>query len=158
VPVAVAAGLWGALVDAGARPAGLEALDVRRIEAGVPWSGTEITGEYFPIEAGLEVGWISYTKGCYLGQETIARVHHLGHVNRRLRGLLVEGEAAPQRGAALHSGGKRCGVVTSAARSPQLGRPVGLAYVHRDFAEPGTVLELGEDGTRHAEVRALPLA
>jgi aminomethyltransferase len=153
--------VWQALVHAGARPVGLAALDVRRIEAGIPWFGSEITGDQFPQEAGLEAGWISYTKGCYLGQETISRLHHLGHVNRVLRGLHVDDGAsrAPERGSELYVGDKRVGVVTSATRSPALGHTVALAYVHREFAAPGTVLEVADSGVRRgAVVAALPFA
>src|SRR4029453_3670581 len=94
-----AAAVYRALVMRGqAHPVGLRALDVRRIEAGIPWAGCEIDGEHFPMETGLEAGWISYSKGCYLGQETISRLHHLGHVNRHLRGLLLEGGDLPPQG------------------------------------------------------------
>jgi aminomethyltransferase len=137
---------WRALIAAGARPAGLQALDRRRVEAGIPWFGSELTPEYFPMEAGLEAGWISYTKGCYLGQETISRLHHLGHVNRHLRGLLPEGEIA--RGTTLAAGDKRAGIVTSAVHSPALDRPIALGYVHRDFAAAGTMLAADAVATR----------
>lgn len=159
VPAAAAPGVWQACLESGeARPVGLAALDVRRIEAGLPWFGAEITGEQFPMEAGLEAGWISYTKGCYLGQETISRLHHLGHVNRMLRGLRFDpGAAPPEPGAAIQSGGKRAGTVTSSARSPRLGRAVALGYLHRDFAAPGIAVTVDDRGTHlPAEVCSLP--
>lgn len=157
VPVAQAANAWRALREAGAEPVGLRALDSRRIEAGIPWFGSELTPEYFPMEAGLETGWISYTKGCYLGQETISRLHHLGHVNRLLRGILPDDDATPAIGATLHSASKRAGSVTSVTRSPALGRTVALGYVHRDFAEPGTRLTIETpSGVISARVAALP--
>ena len=161
IEAADAAAVWYALVAAGARPVGLAALDVRRIEAGIPWFGSEITGEQFPQEAGLEAGWISYTKGCYLGQETISRLHHLGHVNRALCGLhLGTGAGAvPARGAELYAGDRRVGSVTSATFSAHLKHAVALAYVHREYAAPGTALEVVEGATRSVAVVALlPLA
>ncbi len=151
--------VWRALAAAGAQPVGLAALDVRRIEAGIPWFGSEITGEQFPQEAGLEAGWISYTKGCYLGQETISRLHHLGHVNRTLRGLHLGDGAVPPRGAELYAGDRRVGVVTSATQSPHFRHAVALAYVHREFAAPGTALEVaGGTARTGAVVALLPLA
>jgi aminomethyltransferase len=159
VPAPAAESVWQQLGAAGARSTGLAALDVRRIEAGIPWAGSEITGETFPMEAGLDAGWISYTKGCYLGQETISRIHHLGHVNRLLRGLVVGGREAPPRRSTVWSGDKRAGEVTSATVSLGLGRPVALAYLHRDHAEAGTRLEVeyAAGDRRPATVAALPL-
>jgi len=117
-----------------------------------------LTPDHFPQEAGLEDGWIHYDKGCYLGQETIARLHHLGHVNRHLRGLLIEGSAAPDVGSALCVDGKQVGSVTSAAFSPRLQRPIALGYVRRQHAEPRTRVEVGSDATRAvAHVCALPM-
>ena len=158
VPALAAPRVWRELLAPGEiRPVGLRALDVRRIEAGIPWHGSEITQEYLPLEIGLEAGWISHSKGCYLGQETISRLHHLGHVNRYLRGLLFEAGAAPHTGTPLWGGDKRVGAVTSATLSPRIGAPVALGYVHRDFASPGTVVELEEPaGRRRARVTALP--
>jgi folate-binding protein YgfZ len=146
VPQERAMAAWRALrTQGGARPVGLRALDVRRIEAGIPWAGAEIQGETFPMEAGLDDGWISYTKGCYLGQEPIARIHHLGHVNRILRGLQLDADTLPAAGARLLHDGKPVGKLTSAARSPRLPRPIGLGYVHRDHAVPGTALAVEAD-------------
>jgi folate-binding protein YgfZ len=159
VPARQAMAVWRALRDAGkARPTGVAALDVRRIEAGIPWPGREITGEYFPVEAGLESGWISFTKGCYLGQETISRLHHLGHVNRHLRGLLLDDVEPPPPGSVLWRHDERAGKVTSAARSPRLGRTIALAYVHRTHSEPGSMLEVEVAGARSSgQVALLPL-
>jgi len=160
VATARAGEVWRALRDAGgARPVGCEALEVRRIEAGIPRAGAEVTGEYFPMEAGLEVGWISYTKGCYLGQETISRLHHLGHVNRYLRGLVLDGDEVPSRGSAVRAGDDRVGEITSSARSPHLGRAIALAYVHRTHAEPGTELVVETaSGRAAARVVLVPFA
>ena len=156
-PAHLAANVWRALCAAGARAAGLRALDARRIEAGIPWFGSELTSEYFPMEAGLEAGWISYTKGCYLGQETISRLHHLGHVNRLLRGLVPEGDVAPPPGAELHAATKRIGTVTSVARSPALDRTIALGFVHREVADPGTLISAATaSGPVVTRVVALP--
>ena len=159
VPAAGAAAVWQTCLQAGeVQPVGLAALDIRRIEAGLPWFGAEITGEQLPLEAGLEAGWISYTKGCYLGQETISRLHHLGHVNRTLCGLCFDANAAPPPpGAVIQSSEKRLGIVTSSTRSPRLGKPVALGYIHRDFAAPGTPVTVDDRGMHlRAEVRGLP--
>lgn len=138
-PAAAADALQRALVDAGAHVVEESTLHVRRIEAGIPWHGSEITPDHFPQEAGLDAGWISYAKGCYLGQETIARIHHLGHVNWSLCGLLFDDDSArPTAGATVHVGDKVIGSVTSAAYSITLDRPIALAYVRREHAEPGT--------------------
>jgi folate-binding protein YgfZ len=160
VAVESAPSVWDALLacDAAVRPVGLAALDARRIEAGIPWTGREITSDRLPQEVGLDEGWISHTKGCYLGQETIARLHHLGHVNRHLRGLLVQGEASPMPGNVLRAAGKEVGTITSAAVSPRLEQPIALAYLRRGHAEPGERVEVVSGSeTMHAEVVALPM-
>lgn len=116
-------------------------LDVVRIESGRPLYGVDMDADTIPLEAGIEDRAISRTKGCYVGQEVIVRVLDRGHgrVARRLVGLTFDPAAAvPARGAAVASGDKEAGHVTSAAWSPFLARPIALAYVHRDFAEPGT--------------------
>ncbi len=159
VPATSAVDVWRALISAGAHAVGLRALDVRRIEAGIPWFGSELTPEYFPMEAGLEAGWISYTKGCYLGQETISRLHHLGHVNRLLRGIVPEGDVAPVLGAALLAEAKRIGTVTSVSQSHALDRTIALGYVHREFAAPGTPITIETpSGPAIARIAALPFS
>ena len=162
VPQEAAVEVRSALLAAGAVPVGAEALDIRRIEAGIPRQGAEITTERFPQEAGLEAGWISYTKGCFLGQETIARLHHLGHVNRHLRGVRLEAGAAntasdplPPPQASLVVDGKEVGTVTSAVHSLGLGVPIALGYVRRDFALPGTAVLVGS-ASHPGHIVALP--
>jgi folate-binding protein YgfZ len=95
-----------------------------------------------PLEAGIEGRAISMTKGCYVGQEVIIRVLHRGHgrVARRLVGLRVR-DGAPSPGARIRGNGRDIGVVTSAVTSPRFG-PIALGYVHRDFVEPGTAVEI----------------
>ncbi len=148
------------LVEAGAVPAEPAILEAARIEAGIPRWGAELTEEVLPDEAGLTTGgWVSYTKGCYIGQETVARIRTYGHVNRRLVGLLLPLTAVPPRGAEVHHAGKKVGVVTSAVRSARLSKAVALAFVHRDDAEPGTSLSvLLPGGPAEAVVTSFPLA
>ncbi len=152
--------VWEALLagDDRLRPVGLTALNARRIEAGIPWHRSELADPRLPQEAGLDAGWISYTKGCYLGQETVARLHHLGHVNRHLRGVVLEGEAPVETGTTLRAAGKDVGVITSIGYSPRRQRSVGLAYIRRQHAEPGIRLELSSGSSSfHAEVTPLPM-
>jgi folate-binding protein YgfZ len=129
--------------------------DAIRIEAGVPLFGRDMDEETIPLEAGIEQRAISFSKGCYVGQEVIIRVLHRGHgrVVRKLVGLRLEDGQAPVIGAVVHAGDREIGRVTSATVSPALLRPVALAYLHRDFLEPGTAVSV--DG-RAAEVTALP--
>src|ERR1019366_9752494 len=98
--------------------------------------------ETLPLEAGIEARAISFNKGCYVGQEVVIRVLHRGHgrVARKLVGLTFGADAgqAPAPGAVIRSGARDAGHVTSSTVSPSLQRPIALAYVHRDFLEPGT--------------------
>jgi folate-binding protein YgfZ len=139
---------------------GLDALEVLRVEAGVPRFLVDMTEDTIPLEAGLEQRAISFTKGCYVGQEVIVRVTTRGggRVARRLVGLLVEGVAEPPAaGAAIHAADRAVGRVTSAVYSPRRARVIALGYVHRDFTEPGTRLEVLFDARRVAAVvHALP--
>jgi tRNA-modifying protein YgfZ len=133
-------------------------LEAARIEAGYPLFGVDMTEDTIPLEAGIEPRAISFTKGCYVGQEVIIRVLHRGHgrVAKKLVGLHIEGEV-PAAGAKLFAGGREVGVVTSAGRSPHQGA-VALGYVHRDFVAPGTSVELEVNGARvAATVSARPI-
>jgi folate-binding protein YgfZ len=149
-----------AVRDGGAVDVDSSVAEIRRIEQGRPIFGKDMTEDTIPLEAGIEERAISLTKGCYVGQEIIIRVLHRGHgrVARRLVGLTLEPEAAvPARGAAIRSGDREIGTVTSAALSPALGRPIALGYVHRDFVEPGTaVVVLAADQPMPAIVTHLP--
>lgn len=117
-----------------------EAADAVRIEAGVPAFGRDMDADTIPLEAGIESRAISFTKGCYVGQEVIVRVLHRGHgrVARKLTGLVLDGDVVPPPGAAVRDGDRGIGHVTSSAWSPALKRPIALAYLHRDFLAPGT--------------------
>ncbi len=132
--------VWDALVARGARPAGMDALERRRIEAGVPRIGVDMDGTTLALEVPVDE-LLSATKGCYLGQEVVARGTARGHVNRRLVRLTVEGPV-PASGAPLVRDGKEAGRLTSVA--PPLGeRPaVALGFVRREHWEPGTELRV----------------
>ena len=115
-----------------------------RVEAGVPLFHHDMDEETIPLEAGIESRAISFTKGCYVGQEVIIRVLHRGHgrVARRLVSLAVDGHVVPERGAAIEAGGQTIGEVTSAVFSPKHGGPIALGYVRRDEAEPDTIVRI----------------
>ncbi len=157
VPRAGLEAVWKGLVGAGGpfglKPLGWRAQEALRVEAGVPRYGQDMVDTTIPLEANL-TNAISYNKGCYIGQEVIARATFRGHMNRKLAGLLLGAtEAAP--GTELKKDGKKVGWVTSVVRSPLKGQTVALGYVHRDHLEPGTVLTVG-DGPAEATVAALP--
>jgi folate-binding protein YgfZ len=157
-PSEAAAGLASRLLAAvqalDGRAVGTQALEVARIEWGIPAYGVDIDESNLAHETGLEDEAISYDKGCYLGQEVVARVHFRGHVNRRLRGLRFHGEGGP-RSSALYQGDKEVGTITSAVDSPDFG-VIGLGYVRREI-EPATELRWGDDGGSGAvTVEALP--
>jgi folate-binding protein YgfZ len=112
-----------------------------------------------PLEAGIEDRAISFTKGCYVGQELIVRVLHRGggRVARHLVGLVLEGTIGPSGGDPIVIDGREIGTVTSAAASPTLDRHIALGYVHRDFVEPGTAVDIVRGGHRlRATVAVLP--
>jgi tRNA-modifying protein YgfZ len=151
VPASERGRVRDALLTAGAVEVSPEAAEIVRIEAGRPRFGAEMGTETMPAEAGIVEGAVSFTKGCYIGQETVARLHYKGKPNRHLRGLRFSVPA--QRSEVLRLGEKEVGTVGSAAISPALG-PIGLAILRRE-AEPGTTLAVGEDGVT-ATVVALP--
>ena len=150
---------WQAL-NAGARalggsPIGYRALNMLRLEAAIPWFGTDFDEHQIPQEAGVESTHISFTKGCYTGQEIVERVRSRGHVNRRLTGLLFSSSEVPNAGATvLATDGTEAGHITSAAFSPLAGKATGMAYLRREYLEPGTTLQCGNMA---AEVIEVPL-
>jgi tRNA-modifying protein YgfZ len=151
VPAAESGRVREALLAAGAVEVSPEAAEIVRIEAGRPRFGAEMGTETMPAEAGIVERAVSFTKGCYIGQETVARLHYKGKPNRHLRGLRLSAPAPV--GAALRLGDKEVGKLGSCAVSPALGT-IGLAIVRRE-AEPGAKLAVGEDGVT-ADVVALP--
>jgi folate-binding protein YgfZ len=117
-----------------------EALDALRVETGRAWYGPDVTEENLLHEAGLVDDYHSFSKGCYIGQEVLARLDARGgNVNKKLRGLRLSAPATA--GTPVRAAGKDVGRVTTAAVSPRLG-PIALAYVHRDQAAPGTTLDV----------------
>jgi aminomethyltransferase len=146
----------GAFVGAGAVPAGPEVLDVLRVEAGQPWYPRDVDDSVILPETRLE-SLVSYTKGCYIGQETVARVKYRGHVNRALTGLVIDGDRVPEAGARVTAEGKDIGRVSSAVRSIALARPIALGYVRREHFEPGSAVTVADAaGEQPARVVALP--
>jgi folate-binding protein YgfZ len=163
-PAAVFDALWHDAVRAHATPAGVGAWDIARIEAGRPEWGVDMDDTTLTQEANLDVlEAISYTKGCYTGQETVARLHFRGHVNRLIRGLRFAGTLPPAKAPLVDSTGKAVGEISSGVASPRLGA-IGLGMVRREV-EDGTTLTArwnaaGElpAGEAQAEVVALPFA
>jgi tRNA-modifying protein YgfZ len=142
-----------ALIAAGAVPAGEDAAEVRRVETGRPRYGTDVDDTVIPQEAGLNARAVSFDKGCYVGQETVARLHFRGKPNRHLRGLKLAGAAAT--GDVLRLGEREVGRLSSVVASPIHG-PIALALVRRE-AQPGDTVAVGDDGVL-AEVVELPFA
>ncbi|HEY4234145.1 MAG TPA: glycine cleavage T C-terminal barrel domain-containing protein [Lacipirellulaceae bacterium] len=142
------------LLERGAIRCDRVAFETLRIEAGMPLYGIDFNDANLPQEIGRDKLAISFTKGCYLGQETVARIDALGHVNQRLTGVQFAGADVPQAGAELTHEGRAAGHVTSATFSPRLGVPVALAMLRREALTPGTEL-ISTIGM--ARVVALPL-
>lgn len=143
--------LLAILSEAGAPQVGPEATEVLRIEAGTPRFGAEMDTGTMPAEAGIVEAAVNFEKGCYIGQETVARLHYRGKPNRHLRGLRLSAPAAP--GTALLLGEKEVGKIGSSCVSPARG-PIALAILRRE-AEPDAELAVGEDGVT-ARVVDLP--
>jgi folate-binding protein YgfZ len=142
----------------GVRVCSPEAYEVVRIEAGVPAMGSELDERTIPAEAGIVPQTVSFTKGCYTGQELVARIDSRGgNVPRHLRGVVVTADSAPPVGAVVQADGKDVGALTSVAVSPGLGGPVALAYVGRAVSPPAEVTLAWDGGTAPARVLVLPL-
>lgn len=168
--------LWNILLEAarkhGGGPVGYQALSATRLEQGIPWFSYDFGEKQIPHEAGLQDSHISYTKGCYTGQEIVERVRSRGQVNRvrvtvkydlsspsgagTPAGALPV-QALPAPGTTLLSEGKEAGSTTRAAFSPALSAPVGMGYLRREKSTPGTVVELA-DAAGTATVIATPIA
>ena len=131
----------------GVAPVGLEALDILRIEAGQPVYGIDVDESNMMLESGL-VSAVSYTKGCYKGQEAVVMATHRGHVSKRLSGLILEGDRLPSRGDKVlrTDNAKEIGYITSPLKSEALGRLIAMAYVKYGFFEPGTQVQVATAG------------
>jgi aminomethyltransferase len=152
-----AGSLWDALRNAGARPAGYDALEILRIEAGLPGYGVDMDDTNVVSETTLDDA-ISFTKGCYVGQEIIARIKYRGHVAKKLTGLAFEQAVRVEAGAVIKSeDGKEIGRITSKTYSPHLGRTIALGYLKYDYLAPGTAVKInnGEEELT-AQVTELP--
>ena len=149
--------LWDTLQNAGARPVGYEALEILRIEAGLPRYGVDMDETNVVTEAALDDA-VSYTKGCYVGQEIIARIKYRGHVAKKLVGVMLEQAVKVAAGAVINSTeGKEVGRVTSFTYSPHLGHAIALAYLKYDYLAPDTSVKIssGEEELT-AQVTELP--
>jgi folate-binding protein YgfZ len=155
---ALAEGVWRLLIAAGAKPAGAQAFEILRVEAGTPVYGTDIDENRFVMEVPQALRAVSYAKGCYLGQEPIVMARdRAGHVNRAFLGVKVlEGDCMPA-GTKLFRDGAEVGVITSCVRSPRLGAPLALGYLRRGHQDPGLRLEADTaEGKRPVEVLPFP--
>jgi folate-binding protein YgfZ len=137
--------LWQVLLEAVRKqnggPVGYSALSPIRLAQGIPWFGYDFGEKQIPHEAGLQDSHISYTKGCYTGQEIVERVRSRGQVNRLRVGLLFSGDTVPEAGSALTMGGKEVGYVTRAARFPEPPRVIGMGYVRKEANAVGSKLQ-----------------
>ena len=150
-PMGHASEIWSALTEAvsaiGGRPAGDQAVEAWRVLRGLPAGGHELDEGHNPLEAGL---WesVSFDKGCYVGQEVVARLNTYDKVARVVKGLVLSPDGdQPETGTPLYAGGRRIGEVTSSLVPPGRSAPVALAYVKRDFAKAGSAVRLGADDT-----------
>ena len=148
--------LWRTLVAGGARPIGSEAYEIARVEAGVPRFGAEIDASVLPAETGLVDRAVSFSKGCYVGQEPVARLHYRGHANRRLRHLLSFDGAVPSAPAEIAVGDRVVGRLTSVVQPPGDAPAIGLGYV-RSEVEDGSIVDVraASGAPAHARVAAL---
>jgi folate-binding protein YgfZ len=146
--------IWTALAEAGGSPCGWDAVNALRIEAGIRWFGADFDDTTIPQDAGLEHTHISFTKGCYTGQEIVERVRSRGKLNRWLCKLEFSGHAAP--GTKMLVDGKEWGHATSCAYSPACKAFLGFGYLRREHNAEGTVLQCDEGTARVVESPAKP--
>ena len=152
-----AGSLWRALQDAGARPVGYDAFEILRIEAGLPRYGVDMDDTNVVTETALDDA-VSYTKGCYIGQEIIARIKYRGHVAKKLAGLVFDQAVKVEANSTIKStDDKDIGRVTSVAYSPHLGRTIALGYLKYDYLAAGTNVKINSGVEEfQAEVMELP--
>lgn len=142
-------GLRSRMEAAGAVPGEESLREIVWIERGIPRWGVDVDPTVTLPELGEDA--IDYEKGCYVGQEAVAKIRYLGHVNRALRGLRIDGDLVPEPGP-IHRGDREAGRLTSAARSPRAGGVIGLGYLRRGSDAPGTEVEIVRGGNRRAGV------
>jgi hypothetical protein len=149
------AGVWDHLSKSGVPPVGEEALEAVRLSYAVPAYGHELGESYNPLEAGL-IGSIDFAKGCYIGQEVIARLDTYQKIQKHLVRLEFSADATVSEGDTLNDDGHDVGKVTSVTKLPNGLGLVGMAYVRKASASPGNVLELADPSSGQAEITALP--
>ena len=149
-----APGIWRAVTKAGALPIGEEAYEASRVDAGVPALGREMGDDYNPLEAGL-IGCIDFAKGCYIGQEVIARLDTYHKVQKYLVKLAFDPGVSVNQGTTLVQEGRVVGRVTSSAIIPTNGETVALAYVRAKNAVPGAALDLEPPAVGQARIEGL---
>ncbi len=155
LPSEAADDLWAEALELGAAPIGQEALDALRIEAKLPKWGNELTAEHNPLEAGLE-GEVSWTKGCYTGQEVVARLFNYQRVQRRLVAVEFSEANASQPGANLLINGETAGYITSVSTIPSNGTIIGLASLRTAYVELDCVLTIDNADGMNARVTWIP--
>ena len=165
VPAESADGAWNALLggDGGGGgdggdcvPIGYETLEVLRVEAGIPRCTAELDGRIIPNEAVKDQA-VSFTKGCYIGQEPVVMMEHRGRPNRLLSGLVIEGETLPERDAAIRQDGKEAGWITTAVHGRAVNKIIALGFIRRRYRESGGPLDVEVNGgTAVAEITDLP--
>lgn len=141
--------LWNTLLNTGAplglQGVGLEAWDVHRLEAGIVWYGFDMDDRRIPLETGLQDA-ISFNKGCYIGQEVVARATYRGQINRRLTGLLLSGKEPADQGDKIFRNEQEVGWIPSSSYSPRLKQAIALAYIRREAWDPGTLVRVEHQG------------
>jgi folate-binding protein YgfZ len=133
------------LIELGAAWVGAQAQNILRLEAGMPRYGSDFSDDNLLLEVGLDDA-VSFSKGCYLGQEVIERIRSRGHINKKLCGMLLDGDSPATAGDILSAAGKEVGQITSSVKSIALQRPIALGYVNKDFIAPGTKLSVHRNG------------
>lgn len=140
----------------GLAPVGLDALEGLRIEAGIPAYGIDVDESNMMLEIGMTDA-VSFTKGCYTGQEAVAMATYRGHISKKLSGLLIEGDRIPAAGSRVFKDGKDIGQVTSASRSQAIGRVIALAYIKYGYFDSGNQLQIQDvGGAMTSHVTELP--
>jgi glycine cleavage system T protein (aminomethyltransferase) len=151
---------WERLMDAGTqhgiKPFGTQAREALRMEAGIPKAGPDLNEEIVPPEANLEGKAFSLSKGCYPGQEVVARMDTYGNVRRKLVGLVLKDSTVPPHGAKLFSGDREVGWISGATRSPHLNAVIAFGFPLRDFSAPDTALTVEVEG-KHLAATVKPL-
>jgi folate-binding protein YgfZ len=153
--------LWKKLIETergvAISPVGFSALNIRRVEAGIPWYEFDMDEKTLPLEAGLEKNAISLTKGCYIGQESVARITYRGQVQRKLAGLIITGDMVAAKGDKVFKEEQEMGWVTTSVLSIALNCPIALGYLRSDVLDAGTVLRIEHSGSSlEAIVATLP--